>query len=150
MADLNFNANDHEPAQEFAPIPEGEYLAVITASEMKETSKKTGHYLALTFQVIEEGPAKGRNLWANLNLDNPNDKAVKIAQAELSAICRAVGVMTPRQSEELHDKPLRIKVKVTKRNDNGELTNKISKFSPASEAPAAAPAASGGSPWGAK
>ena len=32
--------------------------------------------------------------------------AVKIARAELSAICRAVGVMAPNDSVELHDLPL--------------------------------------------
>ena len=34
---------------------------------------------------------------------------VKIARGELSAICRAVGVMQPRDSVELHNVPLEIK-----------------------------------------
>jgi hypothetical protein len=64
-------------------------------------------------------------LWARLNLDNPNATAVKIARAELSAICRAVGVMAPGDSVELHDLPLVISVKCKKRADTGEITNEI-------------------------
>ena len=91
----NFNANEVEPNAEFDPVPAGKYLAVITASEMKPTKSGTGSYLELTFQIIE-GQYQNRNLWARLNLDNPNATAVAMARGDLSAICRAIGVMTPR------------------------------------------------------
>jgi len=55
---------------------------------------------------------------------------VKIARAELSAICRAVGVLTPRDSCELHNLPLVITVKCKKRPDTGEITNEIKGYSP--------------------
>ena len=55
-----------------------------------------------------DGPYKNRLLWSRLNLDNPNAQAVQIAQGELSAICRAVGVMQPKDSIELHNLPLLI------------------------------------------
>ncbi len=129
MAELgNFNANDVEPTTDFEPIPAGKYLAVITDSEMKPTKAGTGHYLQLAFQIIE-GPYKNRFLWARLNLDNPNATAVQIARAELSAICRAVGVMAPRDSIELHDLPLLIHVRCKKRNDTGDITNEIKGYS---------------------
>jgi hypothetical protein len=125
MATLQgFNANDVEPATDFEAIPAGKYLAVITESEVKPNKSGTGSYLQLTFQVIE-GEYKNRFLWARLNLDNPNATAVKIARAELSAICRAVGVMAPSDSVELHDLPLVISVKCKKRADTGEITNEI-------------------------
>ena len=128
MANLNgFNANEVEPTTDFDPIPAGKYLAVITESEVKPNKAGTGSYLQFTFQVID-GEYKGRFLWARLNLDNPNDTAVKIARAELSAICRAVGVLTPKDSVELHDLPLVIKVKCKKRADTGELTNELSGY----------------------
>ena len=129
MADLQgFDANTVEPTTDFDPIPAGKYLAIITASEMKPTKAGTGSYLELTFQVIE-GPYKNRLLWARLNLDNPNATAVQIARAELSAICRAVGVMAPGDSVELHNLPLVISVKCKKREDTGEITNEIKGFS---------------------
>jgi len=125
MANLNgFDANTVEPAADFDAIPAGKYLAVVTDSEMKPTKAGTGHYLELTFQVIE-GPYKNRLLWARLNLDNPNEMAVKIARGELSAICRAVGVMSPKDSLELHNLPLQITVKCKKREDTGDITNEI-------------------------
>lgn len=125
MANLNgFNAANVEPAVDFEAIPAGKYLAVITASEMKQTKTGNGTFLELTFQVIE-GPYKNRMLWSRLNLDNPNTQAVQIAQAELSAICRAVGVITPKDSIELHNLPVLLTVKVKKREDTGDLVNEI-------------------------
>jgi len=125
MATLNnFNANDVEPATDFEPIPAGKYLAVITDSEMKLTKRGNGHYLELAFQVID-GPCKNRLLWSRLNLDNPNAQAVQIARGELSAICRAVGVMQPKDSIELHNLPLVVTVKCKRREDTGEVVNEI-------------------------
>jgi hypothetical protein len=129
MVDLRgFDANQVEPTNDFEPIPAGKYLAVITDSEMKPNKAGTGHYLQLAFQIID-GPYKNRFLWARLNLDNPNATAVQIARAELSAICRAVGVLAPNDSVELHDLPLVIHVKCKKRADTGEITNVISGYS---------------------
>lgn len=129
MADLRgFDANQVEPTSDFDPIPAGKYLAVITESEMKPNKANTGHFLQLTFQIVE-GPYKNRYLWARLNLDNPNAAAVQIARAELSAICRAVGVLAPNDSVELHNLPLVISVKCKKRDDTDEITNEIKGYS---------------------
>jgi hypothetical protein len=128
MADLRgFDANKVEPTTAFDPIPAGKYLAMITASEMKPNKAGTGQFLELVFTIIE-GEFKNRSLWARLNLDNPNELAVKIAQAELSAICRAVGVMAPGDSTELHNLPLVIRVRCKKRKDTDEIVNEISGF----------------------
>ena len=125
MADLNgFDARKVEPAADFEAIPAGKYLAAITESEMKETKAGTGSYLQLTFTILE-GEYKNRILWARLNLNNPNATAVKIARAELSAICHAVGVMSPRDSVELHNLPLLITAKCKKREDTGEIVNEL-------------------------
>ena len=99
----------------------------------------------LTFQVIE-GEYKNRLLWARLNLDNPNATAVQIARAELSAICRATGVLAPNDSLELHNLPLVIHVRCKRRDDTGEITNEIKGYS-AKEKPApAAPAGNNSTP----
>ncbi len=111
MASVNFNANEVEPSSVYETIPAGKYQAVITESEMKTTKSGTGQYLKLEFEVIE-GEYKGRKLWANLNLNNPNQQAVDIARKELSAICHAVNVMQLGDSVELHNLPLTIVVKI--------------------------------------
>ena len=149
MADLRgFDANQVEPTAALDPIPAGKYPAVITESEMKPTKNGSGSYLQLTFQVIE-GDYHNRVLWARLNLDNPNATAVKIAQAELSAICRAVGVLAPRDSTELHNLPLVIHVRCKKRADTGELTNEIKGYAKKDQPPAAGAAQTTNStpPW---
>ena len=125
MASLHgFDAHTVDPALPFDPIPAGKYVAVITDSETKPTKKGDGSYLELTLQIVE-GEYKNRMLWSRLNLDNPSAKAVEIAQAELSAICRAVGVMAPKDSSELHNLPLLIAVKCRKREDTGDIVNEI-------------------------
>ena len=128
MASLgNFDANKVEPATPFEAIPAGKYLAMITQSEMKPNKSSTGRFLELAFTIIE-GEFKNRQVWARLNLENPSSIAVAIARSELSALCRAVGVMTPNDSVELHNLPLVIRVKCKKRKDNDEITNEISGY----------------------
>lgn len=125
MASLNnFDANNVDPSVALDPIPAGKYIAVITETEMKPTKAGGGKYLQLTFQIVD-GDHKGRLVWARLNLENKSEMTVKIARGELSAICRAVGVMAPKDSVELHNIPLEINVGVKKRDDNGEFTNVI-------------------------
>ena len=129
MADLRgFDAKEVDPASDFDPVPAGKYVAAIIASEMKPTKAGTGQFLELTFQVLE-GDYKNRLLWTRLNLDNPNATAVQIARAELSAICRAIGVMAPNDSVELHDLPLVINVRCKRRDDTGDITNEIKGYS---------------------
>lgn len=157
MADLRgFDAQTVEPNDSFDPIPNGDYLCIITTSEMKPTKAGDGAYLELELQVIE-GPYQGRKLWDRLNLNNANETAVKIAKGTLSAICRAVGTLQPKDSCELHDLPMLVKVACKKRDDTDELTNVIKSYKKRdavattpvapSQAPAKAAAASSTPPW---
>ena len=124
LAGYNFNAEEVEPSSSFDPIPAGWYTAIISNSEMKATRDGYGEYLSLTLQIID-GQYENRLVFARLNLKNANDKAVDIARKDLAAICRAVGVMSPKSSEELHDKPLMIKVKVRPASGDYEASNDI-------------------------
>jgi len=119
-----FDASSHKPMEQFDPIPAGEYQAIAVDSEEKPTKNGNGSYLQFAWEIID-GEYKGRKLWSRLNLKNPSQEAVEIAERELSSICRAAGVLRPRDSAELHGKPLVLRVGVEKRNDTGELTNKV-------------------------
>ncbi len=130
---FGFDASKVEPQTGFEAIPVGKYPAIITESEMKETKAHDGEYLQFTFEIVGDKFA-GRLLWARLNLKNKNDTAVKIAQAELSAICRAVGKLTPGDSSELHNIPLMIDVKMDKPGEQGEARNKIGGYHPMADA----------------
>lgn len=130
MAGLGgFDANKVEPAKAFDPVPAGEYTAAIIDSSMETNSKGTGEFLKLEFQILD-GTHKGRKLYANLNLKNTNEEAVRIARAELSSICRATGILTPNDSVELHNLPMIIKVGMEKRKDTGEMQNRIKAYKP--------------------
>ena len=70
----------------------------------------------------------------------------------LSAICHAVGVMTPRTSQDLHDRPMMVKVKVKPADGQYSASNEVAGY----EAPGkpvaqdTAPAAASGAaapPW---
>ena len=128
-----FNANDAPEPMSFDPLPEGEYMATITGSEMKATKAGDGSYLSLEYTIID-GPYANRKVWDNLNLDNPNAKAVTIAQGNLGAICKACAASsgnaqleTPNDSSELHDIPLLIKLAI--KNDQ----NVFRKWSPVNQ-----------------
>ena len=112
MADLSgFDATKVDPKTPFTPVPAGRYVAVITESKNKANKAGNGTYLELTFQIVE-GPFKGRLVWSRLNLQHVMPKVVELARAELSSICHAAGVLRPKDSRDLHNRPMTIVVSV--------------------------------------
>lgn len=150
MANLaGFDASQVGDMQTFDALPEGQYVVIATSSEMKPTKTGNGKYLQFTLEVLD-GPYKNRKLFARLNLVNSNQMAVDIAQRELGAICKAVGIIKPNDSAELHNKPMLVSVGV-EIDDKKRESNVIRKYEPVGafnqQAPAqAAPATA---PWGA-
>ena len=140
MANLGttFDANQVSPETGFDPIPAGDYTAFIKESEMKQTKKGDGNYLSLTIEILE-GQYKGRNLWDNLNLQNPNQKTVQIAQSTLSQICRATGQMQVTDSQELHNKPMIVTIGFQKGDQSQNQIKKYKKLDGGSTPPPAAP-----------
>ena len=142
--DGGFNAHDYKPLDDFTPLPAGQYKVIIIADELKTTKAGNGSYLQLTMQVVE-GEHEGRRLFDRLNLDNPNQETVDIANRTLASIGRAVGRMVIRNSQELHDIPMMVKVVVKPaKGDFGasneikgyiSLTGKSAPKSPATAAP---------------
>ena len=125
-----FNASEHDVSTvSYGPVPAGTYEAMIIDTETKATKAGTGRYLELTIEIT--GPEHaGRKIWERLNLENPNEKAVEIAQRTLAQICHAVGVLTPKQPEELQHKPMQIVVAVEDGGSYGP-TNRVKVFAPA-------------------
>jgi len=142
-----FNAEEYEPQQDFSPIPAGVYQVAILESEMRATKAGTGRYLLLTMEVLD-GEHAGRRLWDRLNLDNPNETAMKIAQQTLASICRAVGVIAPSDSSDLHSRPMLAKVTIKAASGGYEASNEIKGYSAIDKAPApTAPTAAPSAPW---
>lgn len=154
MANINFNAQNVEPDAGFSLIPAGVYTAQITDSKIYPTKAGTGTILELTFQILE-GQYHNRLVWARINIQNQNQTAEQIGQKQLSSICHAVHVMQLQDSTQLHNKPLRIRVKVKPDDGYGEK-NEINGFeglersgAPAPSSPAPAPAPASGSNYNA-
>jgi hypothetical protein len=147
MARLNFNRkNAPEGSSSFDLIPDGWYMAEIVNSEMKQTKKGDGSYISLRFKLDGNPKFDGRQLFCNLNIDNPNEKAVEIAQRQLGEIMDCCGIQEVNDSEELHGKPMLIKVRTRKGSGDYDDQNEIKGFKPAngSVPSAAATSASGG------
>ena len=115
MAQLKFNAAEVDTTSRDA-IPSGTYEAVVTDSETRATKSGTGLGINLTFEVLSEGPAKGRKVFAWINYENASAKAQQIGREELASLCKAVGVTELEDTVQLHNLPLLITVGLD-RND---------------------------------
>lgn len=139
MANLGgvYNADPNNVQGDFSPVPPGEYLVQITDSDLVENSQRTGHYLKLEMEILE-GDQAGRKLFDRLNIDNPNQQAVDIAQRTLNAICVAAGKLSISDSNELHNIPMTAVVKVDPARSSGGKdygpSNSIRTYKPASSA----------------
>jgi len=132
MANLAFDASQVDPTNEFEVLPAGDYTVMIVDSEMKPTKDQQGQYLQLTEEVLD-GPYKGRKFWDRLNLVNPNQQAVEIAQRTLSQSCHAVGILQVQDSAELHNRPLVARLKVRPARGQYSESNEVAQYKPASQ-----------------
>lgn len=122
MAQLpsSFNSNEHDDMQDFSAFEVKDVPAQIVKSSMEKTKayKENGSmFLKIEFKILS-GKYKGNHVWTQLNLVNPSEKAVEIANKELATICRACGKVTVADSQELHGIPLLISTKIEKGGAN--------------------------------
>jgi hypothetical protein len=124
MALINFDATFIRPQLGDDPLPAGDYLAQIIKSDIK--ANKNGNYLELEFCLLEPG-YEGRRLWDRLNIWNQSEDLKHEAESRLSAICHIVGVLSPKDSEELHNKPITLRI-VCRKTGYGEIVNDIKEY----------------------
>lgn len=171
MAQFQFDTNTVEKRESnYELLPAGFYLAQVVESEIVPLKSGQGQALKLTFEVLSDG-YRNRKVWARLNVQHRGSpQAEQIAQQQLRELCDSIGIVRMQDTVELHNKPVQIKVKISK-DDSGQYEdrNEITGFKPAgagqpqvggipqraaapANAPAASPAAAGGStaPWAKK
>jgi hypothetical protein len=123
---------DEVETKQFENIADGDYIVIITDSEVVQTKAKDGSYLKLTFKVIEDtfGNVNFANqkVWHNLNLENKSEQAVAIAQSDLKAICIACDLPGVTDSQELHGIPMVAHISIRKGRDGYKDQNAISKW----------------------
>jgi len=110
-------------ANDFEVIPAGDYPAIISECEEKETKDGKGKRLNLKIQIID-GKYQNRILFDGLNTVNASAQAQQIGRSQLKAICIAINNPNPKDSSELLNKALMISVKVGK-DQNGNPRNEI-------------------------
>ena len=147
MAQLNFNAAEIDTTSRDV-IPSGTYEAVVTDSEMRPTKNGQGVGINLTFEILSDGPAKGRKVFVWINYEHPKVEAQQIGREELASLCKAVGVTELEDTVQLHNLPLVITVGID-RNDPTKNVIKAYKAKAAqTQQPAQKPPqASGAAPW---
>lgn len=116
-----FDPQSVEPAKEWEPVPPGLHPVLIRRAFMKRTKAGTGSYLQVEMDIVD-GPAKGHKLVDRLNLDNPSEKAARIAAGTLSAICHSTGLVALSTEEQLINLTTIALVKIDKENQNDITT----------------------------
>lgn len=130
MVAINFNAAGVKPNAALEAIPTGMYPVVITGSQEKPTKAGTGSYIEFEMQIQNHpsvDPAyHGRKVFDRLNINNPNQQAVDIAYATLSAICHVTGVLQMTDTQQLHGRPFVAVVQKKPRDDQpDQMTNEV-------------------------
>jgi hypothetical protein len=150
FGDSGFDATAPENQRTNSVVPAGEYPMILVDSEKKATSKGDGFILKCKAQIVA-GEFQNRLIFKDFNLWNKSEQATQIAKGEFSELCRAVGVATPRDSSELHNKPFMGKVKIKPAKDGYDEKNDIGGFKPVGKplpnAPTIAAASTTGEPW---
>lgn len=111
----------------FEVLPPGWYPTQIDSAEVKDTKAGTGKYLKLALTVIGDKFAN-RKLFTNINLMNPNPKAVEIGMRELAGLGQACQLATISDSGELIGKTIDVRVKIGKARAGYDADNEISAY----------------------
>jgi hypothetical protein len=156
-----FDANAVAPdeGRDFQPLPAGAYTVEVSNAEVSDLKSGNGTGLKLELTVIDPEQFARRKVWANLNIAHTNEDAQKIGQAQLSALCHAVGIAVLKDSDQLFQKILRVRLKIKPAQGGYPAGNEVTAYEamgvpqpgPAAQRPAAnaAPAAAGAkkAPW---
>jgi hypothetical protein len=166
MASLGNNyRNEDAPTDELVPARTTALMQVI-GSDVVDNNNRNGKILKLQIEIIT-GPYERRQIFENLNIVNPSEKAQAIAQRNLAQLCDAIGLPGCSDSDELHHKPFMGTVGVQEGTGQYGPQNRITKYAAANASaptgrgasapaaqeatgrqPSAPPASGGGRPWG--
>lgn len=115
MALFSFNSADHAaPRALYDILPRGWYQAILSESGASATSAG-GQRLTFTATVTAPEWAKGRKVFLGFNVAHPtSEEAVRIGNEQLSGLSVAVGVPSWTNTEQLHNQPFYMRLKIRK------------------------------------
>jgi len=112
MAEVNFNGAGQEAMDDFSVVPADTYNVQIVKSEVVKTKAGDGTLLKTQMKIID-GKFKGRIIFGQYNLTNPNPQAVEISKRQMKTLCDAVGKPDGvKDSNELHNIPFQFKLSI--------------------------------------
>ena len=133
--DLGFNVMDYAPgnaseteSKEYTLATPGKYKVEIVDSS-EEISAAGNRYLKLKLSIME-GPHKGTWIWDNLNLYHPTESVQGLARQILGTISKSCGIIGPKDTSELHYKPLFALLDVDPESDGYRAKNVVKKYFP--------------------
>lgn len=129
MADLGMDFDPNQvPKDErsFDPLPPGDYEMHVIDSDVI-TTVSGGKMIKLTMEVIS-GAFERRRVWENINIQNANPEAERIGARALADLMLAIGLSAVRDSEELHFRPFRARLKIEPAKDGYNAKNRISRY----------------------
>ena len=113
--------NETEAADEFGPLPAGEYTAHIIDGDLEQSRSKGTPGYKLTFKIID-GDYTGRQFWHDVWL---TPAALPQAKRDLGKL----GVTDLSQLEQPLPRFIRVKAKVAlRRDDDGSEYNRVRRF----------------------
>tara|TARA_R110000851_G_scaffold99923_1_gene215264 strand:- start:3130 stop:3639 length:510 start_codon:yes stop_codon:yes gene_type:complete len=113
MAKLGYTFKTEEVEDSpFELMPIGEYTAMITESELRQ-SRKGFEMLVLTFE-LQDDKFTGRKIISYLNVGHETESVQNMAMQDLKRICAALGMDKLDDTDDLHHKRMKIKVDVQK------------------------------------
>lgn len=152
---------DAKPSAGYTPLPLDDYTLEIVESSYDANKDGDGMVLALKAQIMG-GEFDQRPYFIWMDLENDDQDKQNRGQRDFAGLRRAIGILNPQDTEELHFKPFKVTIGTYTQKSTGEPKNTIKKYhfdADESAVPAAAnnnrpaaaaakPAASGGSkPW---
>ncbi len=122
MASIGGSFNpDAEPSSGYKPLPAGEYALEIVESDYDVNAGGNGMVLKCKAQIVG-GDYDCRPFYINYSLEHADPQTMEIGQRDFAGLRRAVGVLSPVDSGQLHFVPFRVRLVV-----DGE-TNRIVEY----------------------
>lgn len=137
MANLgDFNPADVDPVAPRELLPAGEYAVILIETDL--VTKDSGAVQFKFCVQVTEGAYQNRRVYSHENYTKKDGTPNSIGRGMVSQICRCVGVMSPKDTSDLHHKRLVAKVGVGQ-SDGYDPKNVVKGFKPYEGVAAASP-----------
>lgn len=118
---------DAEPSTGFDLLPDDTYTLEIVESSYDANQDGDGMSLSLKAQVIG-GDYDQRSYYIWMDLEHDDEKRQERGQRDFAALRRAVGVLNPQDTEELHFKPFQVKIGRYTSKKTGKTNNTVKEY----------------------